>query len=248
MPRGAVCSHSGSPAATAASVRARMACHCAPPGSRCIQVIDSGRPASRASSSTRSNSASKRSGPCSRSKSLTICSTPRSRPRNTCARPASSAAVASAAGVASPAVVRWLSVRPVEKPAAPASSASASRRCIAAMSSAVAASWARARSPITAMRSGSCGTCTRKSRVCGRRPSASRYSGKERQSKRTPSASATPGMSSTPSIKDIRPSTARRLSPGASGAKPTPQLPNSTVVTPWCTLGLKVSSQLACPS
>jgi hypothetical protein len=36
--------------------------------------------------------------------------------------------------------------------------------------------------------------------------------------------------------------------PGASGAKPTPQLPNMTVVTPWWMLGLKVSSQLAWPS
>ena len=210
--------------------------------------MESGRSLWRASNSTKSNSASNRSGPCSRSKSLTSCSTPRGRSRNTCASPASSAAVASAAGVGTPAVVRWLSVRPVENPAAPAASASRSSRCIAAMSAAVAASCACARSPITAMRSGSCGTCARKSRVCGIRSSASRYSGKDCQSKRTPSTRATPGMSSTPSINEISPSMARFRSPGASGAKPTPQLPNSSVVTPCCTLGLKVSSQLAWPS
>ena len=40
---------------------------------------------------------------------------------------------------------------------------------------------------------------------------------------------AAPGMSSTPSISAI--SSASR--PGTCGAKPTPQLPITTVVTPW---------------
>ncbi len=76
------------------------------------------------------------------------------------------------------------------------------------------------------------------------RSSASMYCGKLSQSKRTPSASATPGMSSTPSIRSIR-SACRPL---RSGAKPTPQLPIISVVTPWWMLGEKVSSQLAWPS
>ena len=33
-----------------------------------------------------------------------------------------------------------------------------------------------------------------------------------------------------------------------TGAKPTPQLPITTVVTPWWMLGEKVSSQVAWPS
>ena len=43
-----------------------------------------------------------------------------------------------------------------------------------------------------------------------------------------PSVSAVPGMSSTPSISWIEPV----LRPGRTGAKPTPQLPMTTVVTP----------------
>jgi hypothetical protein len=137
-----------------------------------------------------------------------------------------------------------LSVRPVEKPIAPACSASRSWPRMAAMSSAVARSCASARSPITAMRSGSCGTRQAKSRLCGTRSSASMYSVKLCQLNFTPSASATPGMSSTPSISADQLGLLAR----ASGAKPTPQLPITTVVTPWWMLGLKVSSQLAWPS
>ena len=51
-------------------------------------------------------------------------------------------------------------------------------------------------------------------------------------------------MSSTPSISLI----SRSSLPGRSGAKPTPQLPITTVVTPWWMLGLKVASQVAWPS
>lgn len=47
-----------------------------------------------------------------------------------------------------------------------------------------------------------------------------------------------------PSISAI--SSASR--PGTLGAKPTPQLPISSVVTPWWMLGLKVSSRVAWPS
>ena len=44
----------------------------------------------------------------------------------------------------------------------------------------------------------------------------------------SPSCSAAPGMSSTPSISSI----SRSWSAGCTGAKPTPQLPMTTVVTP----------------
>ena len=64
------------------------------------------------------------------------------------------------------------------------------------------------------------------------RSSASMYCGNVCQSKRTPSARATPGMSSTPSIRAIRSATAAALGPGFKGAKPTPQLPITSVVTP----------------
>ncbi len=59
--------------------------------------------------------------------------------------------------------------------------------------------------------------------------SASRYSGKLSHCHWMPSASAVPGMSSTPSISSI--SHWRRS--GLAGAKPTPQLPITTVVTPF---------------
>ena len=161
MPRAAVCRYSGKPCATAASTRACIVRYCSPPGSRCSQVIDRGRPLARASCSTKSNSASKRSGPCIRSKSLTTCTTPCWRPAKAWASPHNSAALATEAGVSRPSAVRWLSERPVEKPAAPASSAAFSSSRMAAMSSAVAASRASARAPITRMRSGSCGTMAR---------------------------------------------------------------------------------------
>ena len=142
--------------------------------------------------------------------------------------PHSSAAVASAAGVSLPSEVRWLSLRPVLKPTAPACSASRTSARIAAMSSSPAAAWVKARSPITAMRTGSCGICSRKSRLCGVASSASMNCGKLSQFQRMPSARAAPGMSSTPSISLI--SSPSR--PFFTGAKPTPQLPITTVVTP----------------
>ena len=59
-----------------------------------------------------------------------------------------------------------------------------------------------------------------------------------------PSASAVPGMSSTPSISSI----SHCSRPGATGAKPTPQLPPTTVVTPCRHDGSSSGSQVACPS
>ena len=74
--------------------------------------------------------------------------------------------------------------------------------------------------------------------------SASRYSGKVSQLQSMPSVSAVPGMSSTPSISWISHSS----SPGRTGAKPTPQLPATTVVTPWPDDGSSSASHVAWPS
>ena len=59
-----------------------------------------------------------------------------------------------------------------------------------------------------------------------------------------PSCSAVPGMSSTPSMTSTRKSSA----PGRTGANPTPQLPITAVVTPWCADGAISASQIAWPS
>ncbi len=59
-----------------------------------------------------------------------------------------------------------------------------------------------------------------------------------------PSASAVPGMSSTPSIKPM----SQSWWSGRAGAKPTPQLPMTMVVTPCQLLGARTSSHVAWPS
>ncbi len=64
--------------------------------------------------------------------------------------------------------------------------------------------------------------------------SAAMNSGKLSQSQARPSASTTSGMSSTPSSSLI----SRVWSCGRQGAKPTPQLPVTTVVTPWLDEGV----------
>ena len=76
------------------------------------------------------------------------------------------------------------------------------------------------------------------------RSSSSRYSGKVSQFQVMPSASAVPGMSSTPSMSWMSQS---RLS-GRAGAKPTPQLPMTMVVTPCQLEGVTSGSQVAWPS
>lgn len=60
----------------------------------------------------------------------------------------------------------------------------------------------------------------------------------------TPTDSADPGMSSTPSIM----STSVSWSAGRTGANPTPQLPKTTVDTPFLSDGSSASSHLTCPS
>ena len=55
-----------------------------------------------------------------------------------------------------------------------------------------------------------------------------------------PSVIADPGMSSTPSISSI----SHSWRSGAAGAKPTPQLPITTVVTPCHELGVTHGSHV----
>ena len=74
--------------------------------------------------------------------------------------------------------------------------------------------------------------------------SASRYSGNVSQSHGRPSTITTPGMSSTPAIT----STSTSWSSARHGAKPTPQLPITAVVTPCADDGVMRSDQMACPS
>ncbi len=72
----------------------------------------------------------------------------------------------------------------------------------------------------------------------------SRNSAKLSQPHWIPADSAAPGMSSTPSISPI----SHSWRSGATGAKPTPQLPITTVVTPCQHDGVSVSSHVAWPS
>ena len=78
----------------------------------------------------------------------------------------------------------------------------------------------------------------------GKDSNVSRYSEKLSHCQSIPSDRAAPGISSTPSINSIR----KSLSFGLTGAKPTPQLPITTVVTPCQLDGAKTGSQVACPS
>ena len=147
-----------------------------------------------------SNSSPNSARPWFMSKSDTACKTPWSSPTKASAMPVSSRTSASEAGVHSPLASRWLSVRPVLKPTAPASSASRVSWRIRAISSSEAGSSAMARSRITYTRSASCGTWAAKSIVWGIASSESMYSGNVSQSQVIPSESAEPGMSSTPSM------------------------------------------------
>lgn len=147
-------------------------------------------------------------------------------------------------GIGVPSLAWCRMLREVPKPAAPASMACLTMARMAARSASVAGSRRIARSPITNTRSGECGSRTAKSMSWGLRSTASRKSGKLSQFHGRPSAMTTSGMSSTPSIS------LTRLSRSASrqGAKPTPQLPVTTVVTPWLDEGVRVSDQVSWPS
>ena len=141
-------------------------------------------------------------------------------------------------------MARCASVREVEKPSAPASIASCTMRAIAAMSSAVAASLRAPRSPIAYPRTAPWATWVPKSTASCCFSMASRYSGKLSQPQVMPSVSAVPGMSSTPSISSM----SHCSRPGCTGAKPTPQFPLTTVVTPCMLDGSSRPSQLTWPS
>ena len=158
--------------------------------------------------------------------------------------PTSSGSVAVVPGTSSPSIDLCNTVREVEKPKAPARKPSSTSRAISAMSASVGSSLSAPRCPMTKARNAPCGTCVPISMVRGRRSSASRYSGKVSQSHFIPSANAVPGISSTPSIRPMSQSCLSFF----AGAKPTPQLPMTTVVTP-CQLDGPISlSQVAWPS
>jgi hypothetical protein len=72
----------------------------------------------------------------------------------------------------------------------------------------------------------------------------SRYSGKDSHPQVMPSASAVPGMSSTPSMRAI----SQSWRSGRTGAKPTPQFPMTTVVTPCHEDGVSSGSHVTWPS
>ena len=97
---------------------------------------------------------------------------------------------------------------------------------------------------MTNARSGPCAIWVPTSRHARPRSTASRYSGKLVHSQVMPSAMAEPGMSSTPSMRSM----SQPWRSGAAGAKPTPQLPMTTVVTPCQELGVTHGSQETCAS
>ena len=108
-----------------------------------LSEIDRGRPDASAMPSTLATSSR------GSVKSDTTWSTPLPTAPSPSAMPASSLAAAVKVGVQSPRLVRWLRVRDVVKPMAPASIASPARRAISAISSSVAGSRAAPRSPMT---------------------------------------------------------------------------------------------------
>ncbi len=79
---------------------------------------------------------------------------------------------------------------------------------------------------------------------CGTLSRYWRYSANDSHSHEIPSWSTVPGMSSTPSMKSIN----RWWSSTRTGANPTPQLPEITVVTPLVADGVNSDCQVAWPS
>ena len=120
----------------------------------CASDTENGRPDAVSSRSIISNSLSGLGVLKSEMNSMT----PRPASFMPSAMPKSSASEARSEGVGSPFTVRWLSVREVEKPSAPARMASAVSARISATSSAVASSSFAARSPMTNTRSAPCGS------------------------------------------------------------------------------------------
>ena len=165
--------------------------------------------------------------------------------RSAWASVSSSASLAVSVPMFWPSLVRCTSVREVANPMAPASSASRVSRAMSASSPSVGASvWSAPRSPMTNVRRAACGTWAATSTARGMAASWSRYSGNDSQPQVSPSVSAVPGMSSTPSSRPI----SQSCRSGRAGAKPTPQLPMATVVTPWTDDGASSGSHVAWPS
>ena len=156
----------------------------------------------------------------------------------------SSSAPAKVPGTGSPSRARCSIVREEVNPRAPASIPSWTIFAISTKSSGVGSSFRAPLSPMTYARTEPCGTCVAMSMTLGISSRASKYSGKVSQFQSMPSERAAPGMSSTPSMSWISQSW---LSDRA-GANPTPQFPNTVVVTPWKDEGLMSGSQVACPS
>ena len=158
--------------------------------------------------------------------------------------PKSSSSSANVPGTGSPFAVRCARTRDVEKPSAPASIASRTIRPIASMSVEVACSLRMPRSPITWVRTATWPICVATSIEKARVSRKSRYSGNDSQAHGIPASSTAPGTSSTYSIVSM---SIARCS-GRAGAKPMPQLPMTTVVTPWPADGSSTSSNVTCPS
>ena len=238
LPRNAICATIFAPLLFSS----RMVEICSASGISC--AIDcnaakvTGNPVSRLNSPIHWNSFQ------SRFRSLAISNTPC--PTRPIARPipSSSSCVAVVPGTSSPSTDLCNTVLEVEKPNAPALRPSSTMADISAISESVGASLVAPRSPITYARTAPCGTCVPTSTVRGSFSRASRYSGKLSQSQDIPSASAVPGISSTPSIRPI----SHWCLSGFAGAKPTPQLPITTVVTPCHEEGAISASQVAWPS
>ena len=138
------------------------------------------------------------------------------------AMPTSSSASAVSVGVGSPRLVRWLSVREVVKPSAPASIASAAssrhrRDVVGGRRLAVGAALAHHVQAQRAVRDLGGDVDVERARVERVQELGERLPVHVR-----PSSSTAPGMSSTPSISSM----SRSWSAGRTGAKPTPQLPS----------------------
>ena len=174
----------------------------------------------------------------------TISISPRPVERTACPMASNSASSANVPGTGSPSLAVWTSVRELEKPNAPARTASFTRAAILAMSASVAGSFLAPRSPITKARSAPCVIMPPTSRVRGMDSSTSRYSEKLCQPHGNPADKDGPGMSSTPSIRPI----SQSWRSGVAGANPTPQLPITTVETPCHSDGVICSSQATWPS
>mmetsp|Transcript_60232 Transcript_60232/g.193930 ORF Transcript_60232/g.193930 Transcript_60232/m.193930 type:complete len:225 (-) Transcript_60232:245-919(-) len=154
-----------------------------------------------------------------------------------------SSVLASAPGSSTPLLSRCSSCREVEKPRAPAATASSTTWAMRAISSGVTGSFSGppgrserlARRPSTQVLTGAWAMSTPTSQARGWRSREARYSGKVSHSQRMPSCRALPGMSSTASMRSTR----KLRIVAWQGAKPMPQLPKMQVVTPLALLGVR---------